>query len=265
MITSNHRVAAVAAGAAILVGFGSFGAVASGMITSADIKNHEVKTADIDRGAVGSGKIEDGSVKMRDLDPSTVSELQGGKTAGDAPQGAKGEKGDTGPQGPAGAQGPKGDQGAPGRDGFTVLSANSTGGPVTIENIGGSFGKFSDHSVRATEVDSFVLPAGTHQLTSNGFFHSTEKTSGLTRLQLALRVDDGTAWGEDFGTCFTDAASPLADREATCSTTRVVSVADDTLVKVYAFGYDDNQGSTDSGKFTASAYTSAVKVVSAVD
>ncbi len=128
MSTSKHRVAAVAAGATILVGFGSFGAVASGMITSSDIKNHQVKTADIDRGAVGSGKVKDGSLKIRDLDPATIAALQGAKTAGDAPQGAKGDKGDQGPQGP---QGPKGDKG----DDATVgISHWSVGGTVPAAN-----------------------------------------------------------------------------------------------------------------------------------
>jgi hypothetical protein len=103
-------------------------------------------------------------------------------------------------------------------------------------------GRFADN---ATPVDSFTLHPGTYKITSNGFFHSLEANSGKTRLQLAVRDADGN----DLGTCFTGAASPLADREATCSTTRVVTVDKDTQVDVKAFGYQDDQGSSDSGKF----------------
>ena len=87
MSLRNHRVAAVAAGAAILVGFGSFGAVAAGLIDSAhiknetiksvDIKNGEVKKADVGTGAVGSSELADGSVRLGDLSSSTVDALKG--------------------------------------------------------------------------------------------------------------------------------------------------------------------------------------------
>lgn len=82
MSLRNHRVAAVAAGAAILVGFGSFGAVAAGLVTSAqikngtiqsvDIKNGEVKKADVGTGAVASSEIADGSVQGKDLAANTL-------------------------------------------------------------------------------------------------------------------------------------------------------------------------------------------------
>jgi hypothetical protein len=82
MSLRNHRVAAVAAGAAILVGFGSFGAVAAGLVTSAqiknstiqsvDIKNGQVEKADVGTGAVGSSEIADGSVQGRDLAANTL-------------------------------------------------------------------------------------------------------------------------------------------------------------------------------------------------
>ena len=248
MTTSNQRLAAVAAGAAILIGFGSFGAVASGMITSDDIKNGSIHQADIARDAVGSGKVEDGSLKLRDIDPATVTELQGPSFAGDALRGEKGEKGDTGPAGPAGAQGPTGPQGPKG-DSATLSANSSSDGLVPVTYIGGRFGE------RATQVDTFTLPAGTHRITTDGFFTSTATTSGLTRLQVAVR-----AGGQDLGTCFTGAASPLAGREATCSTTRVVTLDAPTDVTVYVFGYADDQGSADSGKFAAYTTTSALQV-----
>ena len=52
----------------------------------------------------------------------------------------------------------------------------------------------------------------------------------------------------------------LAGREATCSTTRVVTVTDATEVKVYAFGYADDQGSADGGKFDAASIVSILKL-----
>lgn len=66
--------------------------------------------------------------------------------------------------------------------------------------------------------------------------------------------------GQDFGTCFTGLASKLTNREATCSMTRVVTVTQATTVTVYVFGYADDQGELDNGKFNASTASSALKV-----
>ena len=125
------------------------------------------------------------------------------------------------------------------------LSVNETSGPTTVTNIGGSF------ATRATVADTYTLPAGTHQISTEGFFISTAATSGNTRLQVAVRG----AGGQDFGTCFTARASVLAGREATCSTTRVATVTQPTQVTVWVFGYAEDQGSADSGLFTASTWS----------
>jgi hypothetical protein len=58
----------------------------------------------------------------------------------------------------------------------------------------------------------------------------------------------------------TDATSPLADREATCAMSRVVVLAAPTDVLVYGFGYADDQGSVDSGRFNVVSYVNAIKV-----
>lgn len=139
------------------------------------------------------------------------------------------------------------------------VAASSTSDAETVTNIGGTFGKFTD-TVRATLLDTVSLPAGTYYLSADGFFHSTSAVSGLSRMQLALRVNDGSDWGIDLGTCFTDATSPLNDREATCHTGHVVTLNAPADVLVYAFGYADNTGSADSGKFEATSYLSALKV-----
>jgi hypothetical protein len=219
----NNRFALVALVVVALFAIGTTGATAARLIGSKDIKDNSVKSRD----------LRDGTITTQDLDAATIAELKGSPvTPAPAPV-----------QTPLGAQ----------------LAANSTSDVTEVANIGGSFGKFTA-TVRATKLDEVTLPAGTYQLSADGFFHSTVATSGLTRLQLAIRVDDGTDWGQDLGTCFTDAASPLADREATCSSTRVVTVAAPTAVEVFAFGYADDQGSADSGKFVAQSYLSAIKV-----
>ncbi|MFT3871705.1 MAG: hypothetical protein QM714_03525 [Nocardioides sp.] len=82
---------------------------------------------------------------------------------------------------------------------------------------------------------------------------------GIRTVSFALRVDDGSPWGLDFGTCFAP-VSPAKDRESTCSSTRIVSVTDPTAVLVYAFGYSDDTGSADSGKIDAKAFVTAVRV-----
>jgi Collagen triple helix repeat (20 copies) len=102
---------------ALLIGGGT--ATASGLITSADIKN----------GSVTGRDIRNGSIAQKDLSRSVRTQLgrptvgspgapgpvgpQGARGAqGPAgPQGPKGDKGDAGPQGPEGNQGPKGDAG----------------------------------------------------------------------------------------------------------------------------------------------------------
>jgi hypothetical protein len=219
----NNRLALIGIVVVALFAIGTSGATAAHLIGSRDIKDGTIKSRD----------IKDGTIKTRDLNAATIAALKGQPAAAQAPA----------PQAPLGAK----------------LGADSTSGVVVVDNIGGSFGKFTG-TVRATKVDEVTLAGGTYQLTADGFFHSTEATSGLTRLQLAVRVDDGTDWGQDFGTCFTGAASPLADREATCSTTRVVTVHGPTTVQVFAFGYADDQGSADSGKFVAQSHLSAIKV-----
>jgi len=73
------RVAAVSIAAAVVVTLGGTGAVAAGLITSADIKNGSVRGADLASSSVGSNKIANGSVGSEDLGAHSVgsSELSG--------------------------------------------------------------------------------------------------------------------------------------------------------------------------------------------
>ena len=98
-------------------------------------------------------------------------------------------------------------------------------------------------------------------LTADGFFIAKAGTSptGKTRMQLALRVGKTTTeFGTDAGTCFTGATSTLPNREATCSTTRVVNFTSPTVVEVIAFGYADDQGAADSGVFNVKSFVTAI-------
>ena len=112
----KNRVAAVAVGAVVLVGFSSMGAVAGTMITGAQIKDQSVRSNDIATGGVGTSEVRDASILTRDLSQATIDSLKGATGAkgekGDT--GAKGEKGDTGAQGVKGNEGDKGAKGDPG-------------------------------------------------------------------------------------------------------------------------------------------------------
>ena len=126
---------------AALALLGSSTAVASNMITGADVKdrsltgrdlatasvthtnldNETVLSQDIKDGHVTSADIKDGTVQPADLSAAAREQLAKSGTGG----GAKGEKGDTGPQGR------KGDAGAPGAGGFLVKDAEGTiAGPL---------------------------------------------------------------------------------------------------------------------------------------
>jgi hypothetical protein len=121
----HSRTGAVIAGATVLMTLGGVGgAVATGQITSRDIKDGTIQKRDIGKGAVGSFEVRDGTLGWRDLNQATKNRVQRLGKAGAAgpvgPQGPQGEagpagpKGDTGPAGPAGPAGPKGDTGPAG-------------------------------------------------------------------------------------------------------------------------------------------------------
>lgn len=241
----RSRALAIGAGATILAVVGSTGAVAAGLVTSKDIKNDSVRSAD----------IKDGNLRMKDLRPGVVSQIKAGGAVG--PEGPAGAEGPEGPQGPVGPIGPEGPQGEPGDPASDVLGSSVVAESfpqTTVTDIGGSF------ATRATQVGSFELQPGTYLVSTDGFFITTEATSAQTRMQVAVRGVDGSTWGSDLGTCFTGTISALANREATCNTTRTVVVEAPTTVNVKAFGYADDQGSADSGKVDVLMNVSAVKI-----
>ncbi|HWU22238.1 MAG TPA: hypothetical protein VN088_11980 [Nocardioides sp.] len=137
-----------------------------------------------------------------------------------------------------------------------------SGAPVTVTTIGGSF------ATGATQVGSMHLAAGQYLISSDAFFDrssagdtaSTDAGAPQTYLQLAIRGDDGSTWGTDDGTCFTG-AFPVGDREATCSTTHLVTVPSGGMdVNVKAFGYNSDRSATGSGDYNVAVNVTAIAV-----
>ena len=68
----RNRTVAVMAGASILVSLGGVGgAVAGGMVTSADIKDGTIRAIDIATGSIRGPEVMDGSLGLRDLNDFT--------------------------------------------------------------------------------------------------------------------------------------------------------------------------------------------------
>lgn len=266
MKTSIKSGLAVLAAAALFTAGTATTSVAAKLITGDDIKDNSIGAADIERNAIGKSELKDNLFETL-------------ASGGEGPAGPRGPQGETGPQGPPGPatapgpsvpgpagpqgprgpQGPTGPQGPPASDLLGGVAANETAGPTPIANVGGSFGQFP--TPRATLVDTVTVPAGTFLLNADGFFTSTAQTTGETQLMLALRVDTtGTGFGRDVGTCFTGDNSPVQGRDSTCHSSRIVTFTSPTQVQVLAFGYQNDTGSADSGKFNASSFVSAIRV-----
>jgi hypothetical protein len=124
----QHRTAAVAAGAAVLVGCSSFGAVASRFVDSGDIKDNSIRSVD----------VQDGSLGLRDLNEHSQDAINRpgarGTTGADGDTGATGAKGGTGTtgaDGASGATGAKGDTGAAAKylgESWSIVDRNVLGG-----------------------------------------------------------------------------------------------------------------------------------------
>lgn len=71
----NSRAGIVLGATTILALSAGSGAVAAGLVTSADIKDETIRAQDIRDGAIISSKINDGGVKEQDLDPNISSKL----------------------------------------------------------------------------------------------------------------------------------------------------------------------------------------------
>jgi Collagen triple helix repeat (20 copies) len=140
-----QRVVVVAVATAVIAGMGSVGAMAGGLVGSADIRDGSIKSADVRDGALRTADIHDGTVRTQDLHAGGVTggKIRNGtvglndlnrrlramlRTAGTA--GPQGEPGVQGAPGPPGERGPAGSQGTPGQDGqpgfrFTMQSLDA--------------------------------------------------------------------------------------------------------------------------------------------
>lgn len=238
----GSRSVAVLAGAAVLVGASSFGAVAGGLITSRDIKDDTVRSVD----------VTDNTLRLADINDRAEARLRG----------AKGEQG---PQGPAGEPGAKGEPGDPASDKLGALTVEKASPEMTpIAKIGG---RYADN---ATQLFTFELPeAGTYLVNAWGYFdrinsgvEGYETPNTDTYLQLSLRGAEGL----NGGTYFTGPVSKAGFVEATASGAQIITVTAPTTIVVRAFGYNEDRsgfgGTPNSAtpQFSAYANVSAVKV-----
>lgn len=162
-----------------------------------------------------------------------------------------------GADGTNGANGTNGTNGTDGADGV-VDPVFSVGDETTVADMGGSWGTFA--APRATLIDTVSLEAGEYLLNAEGIMTTLGADADGFFGQIAVRSVDNTTWGKDLGTCFTADFGTQANREASCSTTRVVEFAEQTEVKVFAFGYQrDGQGGV-SNAVKAKSFLTATPV-----
>lgn len=188
--------------------------------------------------------------------PITVASGRQGPQGPAGPQGATGATGAVGaqgPAGPAGSQGPAGPQGPSG-----VVSAVTTDlGAVASVPTGGSF------VTNATEVGTVDLKAGTYLLNINA--KATPDVSSAVEVFPQFFIYDQPANAAFTGDLFNVGSGSLATSNTTIdsyfSGSGEVTLAQDTTLHVYAFGYnaDRSAGSyaLDDLSVTATALTVA--------
>lgn len=254
-------VAGVAALVIVATAGGTAGATAAGIVTPSDNTVTSAKVVDL---SIYGGDIHDNTLAEGKLGAQFRNKVNGGiNTANDAlakanealarPAGTKGDKGDTGAKGEPGApgtngtngtdgvKGDKGDKGEPGDAASDVKGSEAFSKEfafTTVDKIGG---KFSDN---ATLIGTITLPKGTLKVDFDGFWTTLATGPEGTRPQLALRGTDVSV------TIFPGEASPLKDRELSGHATKKVTLAADTEVKVYAFGYNDDQSANGAGRLS---------------
>jgi hypothetical protein len=152
MRNGRSRVAAVAAGALVVVGLGAGGATAADMVGSPEIRDNSVKARDIYRNSIRSSELApdavrrnhvmEGAIGWQNLRPVIVDRILA--SAEDGNNGSDGKSayeiavdhGFSGTEeewlaslvGPMGEQGEKGDQGVPGEDGNALVPSFTVNG-----------------------------------------------------------------------------------------------------------------------------------------
>ena len=132
--------------------------------------------------------------------------------------------------------------------------------PAAITYLGGPY---FDPARGFTTLGSFTLPKGTWLVNTSAKFHRTVAGVAGSRPQVGLRIGQGTAspnWGTEVGTVGGADISPGNGHDLFGSATKVVTVAEDTTVGVYGFGYNDDTGVAGSGEIEASAEITATLI-----
>lgn len=203
---------------------GSGTAVASSLVTSADIRDHTVQGRDIARNTITHANIKNNSILSEDIRNGHVTreDLSRGvrrlldKRAANVKRGRAGKDGRQGPQGPAGKDGGQGPQGPAGRDGVTGYETVAPPShPTLCED------RYNDGSGIVANTDCRVNTPGFHDITvhcpagdvavSGGAETLNESQSSLVTLHgtHSAAIEDqapyrATAWEVEF----TIASSP---------------------------------------------------------
>lgn len=252
MITRKHGAVALLAAAALAFGFtGSAGAVSpTPTATYGCYDPHTFQTW-----THGSKPVKCATGHL----PFVSGQGAPGATGAKGATGATGAKGSTGAQGiqgvpgapGVGTPGAPGAPGAPGKDGkdgatgpawsptVTTKSLVPAGSPVTVTT-GGSFVD------RATEAGTIDLPAGTYLLSVNA--KATPLASSAVGVLPQFFVYNQAKNADFAGDLLNVGAGALAESNTTTdsyySGFGVITLASATTLHLYAFGYDEDRGSS---------------------
>ena len=153
------------------------------------------------------------------------------------PQGPAGQTGPAGPVGPTGPAGPAGPAGPQGPSGVVSTQTTDLGG-VTSVATGGSF------LTNSTQVGTVTLTAGTYLLSLNA--KATPNAASAVEVFPQFFVYNQQKNSNFTGNVFNVGSGPLASNNTTIdsyySGSTVVTLAQDTTLYVYAFGYDSDRG-----------------------
>jgi hypothetical protein len=213
-------------------------AFAADKISGFEIKNSSISSIDIKNGTIGYHDLS--KAAKRNLDargPASANSAGGGS------QGAPGAKGEPGERGAAGAA--------------ASLAGQFNKDNVTITKIGGPFVD------NATTAGTLTLGAGTYVVNANALFDRKDNLQGSSPvLQLALRgpVSAANKWGDDYGTAFTAPFPASGNLEQTASSSRVVTLAESTIITVKLFGYNADTSDAGKGNYDADVFVNAVRV-----
>lgn len=226
--------------------FTPLGAKAASLVTSAGIADQTIQSRDIAAEGVGASEVRNGSLTGGDMNPNTVKRFLAGERA-QVENDGQDEK-ISSLEDRVEVEEAEGDTGA-------VLGAHLGSAGTVIENLGGKFAE------RATLLDTKTIPAGTYLVNTYAFFDRVDNSQPSSPvLQVAVRGVDGSQWGQDLGTVFTGEFPETGNLEQSASGSRVVTLAADTEVKVYGFGYNADTSANGSGNYTVSADVNFVPV-----